>query len=301
MLENILYNTVNNAVPILLCVLGGIFAYKANVLNISLEGMMMAGAFVSLLTAGLTNNLPLAYLAAVAASLLLGGIFSFMGVYRKGNIIIIGLAINMLVPAVAGFVLRVMAVPNIALQWLNVNALKLNIPFIENVPVLGSVVSGHPPAVYAAFLLIAVMSVLMYRTRFGVHIRVIGENEDAAVSLGLKTNRYKVAAVLIGSVCCALAGTNLALERLAVYTNNMTAGRGFIAIAAIYCGRGAPVPSALYAILFGLARALSTSFGMGSGSMKIVFEIIPYAVMTIVLTVVSVIKRRKSHTRGAFV
>ncbi len=162
-----------------------------------------------------------------------------------------------------------------------------------DIPGLGALISGHTPITYIAFILIAVMSVLMYRTRFGVHVRVTGENEDAAVSLGLKTNWYKIAAVLIGSACCALAGVNLALERLAVYNNNMTAGRGFIAIAAIYCGRGAPLPSALYAVLFGLARALSTSFSVGEGAMTIIFEIIPYVVMTIVLTAVSAINRRK--------
>lgn len=298
LLNTFLYDSVYHTAPILLCVLGGIFAYKANVLNIALEGMMMAGAFLSVLLPYLTGNVALGYMAAVAGCLVLGCVFSYMAVNRKGNVIIIGLAINMLVPAIAGFVLQYMKLPNLNLSWFNVSDIKLHIPVIEDIPILGPILSGHPPITYLAFIAIAVMSVLMYRTKFGVHVRVVGENEDAAISLGLKTGWYKTIAVLIGSLCCALAGINLALERMALYTNNMTAGRGFIAIAAIYCGRGAPVPSAIYAILFGIARALAINLGLFAGPAATLFDVIPYVVMTVVLAMVSVLKNRKLRTRG---
>ena len=220
--NNIIYQSVVYLAPVLLCVLGGIFAYKANVLNIALEGMMMAGAFVSMLIANLTGSVPAGYLSAFAACLLLGLVFSLMGVTLKGNVIVIGLAINMLVPATAGFIMKIMSVPSITLQGFSTNSIVLNIPGVEHIPVLGPILSGHPPITYVAYLMIAVMSVLMYRTRFGVHVRVVGENEDTAISLGLKTDLYKIAAILIGAGCCALAGINLALERLSLYTNNMT-------------------------------------------------------------------------------
>ena len=107
--NNIIYQSVVYLAPVLLCVLGGIFAYKANVLNIALEGMMMAGAFVSMLIANLTGSVPAGYLSAFAACLLLGLVFSLMGVTLKGNVIVIGLAINMLVPATAGFIMKIMS------------------------------------------------------------------------------------------------------------------------------------------------------------------------------------------------
>lgn len=298
LLGNILYNAVYLSAPILLCVLGGIFAYKANVLNIALEGIMLAGAFVSLLVSNLTHNLWLGILAALVVCLLLGLIFSFMSVTCKGNVIVVGLAINMLVPAIAGFVLQLMNSANITLPWINVADFQINIPFIEDIPLLGRILSGHPPITYIAFLGIIVMAIVMYRTRFGVYVRVVGENEDAARSLGLKTNRYKYAAILIGALCCALAGINLSLERLAIFTNNMTAGRGFIAIAAIYCGRGAPVASAMYAIFFGIAQSLAVNLGPFAGSAATLFDVIPYVIMAVVLTVVSVVKRRKIKVRG---
>ncbi len=297
LIETFLYDSVYHTTPILLCVLGGIYAYKANVLNISLEGMMMAGAFLAVLVPHFTGNILLGYLAAVVGCVILGMVFSYMSVNRKGNVIIIGLAINMLVPAIAGFILQYMKLPNLNLSWANVNDFKINIPIIEDIPFLGSILSGHPPLTYLAFITIGIMSVLMYRTRFGVHVRVVGENEDAAVSLGLPTWKYKMIAILIGSVCCAFAGINLSLERLALYTNNMTAGRGFIAIAAIYCGRGAPLASSIYAILFGVARSLAINMGLFAGPAATLFDVIPYVVMVVVLAVVSVLKNKKVRSR----
>ena len=121
--NNIIYQSVVYLAPVLLCVLGGIFAYKANVLNIALEGMMMAGAFVSMLIANLTGSVPAGYLSAFAACLLLGLVFSLMGVTLKGNVIVIGLAINMLVPAAAGFIMKIMSVPSITLQGFSTNSI----------------------------------------------------------------------------------------------------------------------------------------------------------------------------------
>ena len=128
-LDSILYESIVYLTPTLLCVLGGIFAYKANVLNIALEGMMLAGAFVSVLVAhSHENKLFLAYLAAFAVCIFLGLVFSVLGVTLKGNVIIIGLAINMLVPAVAGFVMKLMSLASIPVKWFSTNSIMISIP-----------------------------------------------------------------------------------------------------------------------------------------------------------------------------
>ena len=299
-LESIIYESIVYLTPTLLCVLGGIFAYKANVLNISLEGMMMAGAFVSVLVAySNENKLLLAYIAAFAVCILLGLVFSFLGVTMKGNVIIIGLAINMLVPAVAGFVMKLMSLASIPVKWFSTNSIMIDIPVIKDIPIIGSILSGHPPVTYISYVLILVMYLLMYKTRFGVHVRVVGENEDAAINLGLNTKKYKTLAVLIGAGCCGLAGTDLALERLSLYTNNMTAGRGFIAIAAIYCGRGDPLKCTLYALLFSITNAVAEYYSL-LVSASLLLKVVPYVVMVVVLSVASALNRRNSRTRGAF-
>lgn len=298
LLSNILYDTVYHSAPIILCVLGGIYAYKANVLNIALEGMMLNGAFISVLTVYLTDSVVLAVLAALVTTILWGVVFSLLGITGKGNVIVIGLGINLIVPAIADFVMKRMELANISLQSVSVAKMKIHIPVIKDIPLLGKILSGHPPITYLAFIGIIFFTVLMYRTRFGVYVRVVGENEDSAISLGIRTNWYKYAAVLIGAFCCALAGINLSLERMSMYTNNMTAGRGFIAIAAIYCGQGRPIASVLYAVLFGVARSLSVNLSVFAGPAAGLFDIIPYIIMVIVLAVVSYMKYKHIKVRG---
>ena len=297
LLNSILYDTVYHSAPIILCVIGGIFAYKANVLNIALEGMMLNGAFVSVLVEYMTGSVAVAIIAAIVTTLLWGLLFSILGIC-KGNVIVIGLGINLIVPAIAKFVLKMMELANISLQNVSVADFKINIPIIQDIPVIGNILSGHPLITYLAFIGIALVAVLMYKTKFGVYVRVVGENEDSAISLGIKTKRYKYAAVLIGAFCCALAGINLSLERMCMFTNDMTAGRGFIAIAAIYCGQGRPVASSLYAILFGIARSLSVNLSVYAGPAAGMFDTIPYIIMVAVLAVVSYMKYKNVKVRG---
>jgi ABC-type uncharacterized transport system permease subunit len=297
LLSNILYDTIYHSTPIILCVIGGMFAYKANVLNIALEGMMLNGAFVATLVMFFTGSLPLAVFLAVLSTLVYGFIFSVLGISCRGNVIVVGLAINLITSAIAGFVMQIMGTANITLRNVNIANYKIHIPLIEKVPLLGSIISGHPPITYLAFIGIAGFYVLMYKTRFGIYVRVAGENEDSASSLGIKVNYYKYAAVLIGAFCCALAGVNLSVERLGLYTNDMTAGRGFIAIAAIYCGQGRPVLSSMYAILFGVARALAVNLSIYAGPASGLFDIIPYIIMVAVLAVVSVVKYKNAKER----
>ena len=298
LIHNILYDTIFHSTPIILCVIGGIFAYKANVLNIALEGMMLNGALISTLMMFFTGNLLLSIFVALITTLIYGIVFSYIGITLKGNVIIVGLAINLIASALAGFILQIMQSANISLSNVDVAAYKWNIPFIKDIPLIGAILSGHPTITYLSFAGIILAYIVMYKTRFGIYVRVVGENEDAAKSLGLKTNFYKYAAVLIGALCCALAGANLAVERLALFTNDMTAGRGFIAIAAIYCGQGRPVLSSLYAILFGIARALAVNLSIYAGPAAGLFDTIPYMIMVGVLAFVSYMKYKDVKLRG---
>ena len=295
---SILYYCVYHSAPIILAVLGGLFAYKANVLNIALEGMMLNGALFSVLTYYFTRNFAFALLVCLLTTLLYGLIFAFFGVTMKGNVIIVGLAINMMSTAVAGFILVMMKSSNIIIPEFDVNALKLNIPIIKDIPILGPILSGHPVLTYVSFLLIFLTSLLMYRTRFGVYVRVVGESEDAAKAIGLRVDLYKYAAILLGAVGCALAGMNLALDRLGLFTNSMVAARGFIALAAIYCGRGKPVQSSLYAILFGLSRSLAVNLSVYAGEASGLFDCFPYLLMIVVLGAASYVKYKNVKVRG---
>lgn len=299
-LNNILYDTIYHSAPIILCVLGGIFAYKANVLNIALEGFMLMGAFISALFVMLWGgNTILAGMVSIGVGLLLGLVFSYFTASRNGNPIITGLAINMIALSFCAFMLKVLGSANINVSSLiSVADLKIHIPLIKDIPVIGNMISGHPPLTYLAFIGIFIMWFIMYKTKLGVYVRVVGEKEEAAKSVGINSTRIKYIAILIGAVCCVLAGINLSVDRIALFTNNMTAGRGFIAIAAIYCGRGKPGASAMYALVFGAAKSLSVNLKLFAGPIAGIFEVIPYVLMVVVLVVVSVVKNRNVNERG---
>ncbi len=299
LIQNILYDTIYHATPLLLAVLGGLFAYKANVLNIGLEGMIIMGAFSSSLTIYLTGSYYVGLLVGILATLVVGLVFSFFSITMKSNFIITGFGLNLLVAAIGTFVLKYMELSNINLsKIINVNDMKISIPLINKIPILSSILSNHTMITYLAFFLIFVVYLVLYKTRFGIHLRVVGENEEAAKSVGLKSNQMKYAAILIGAVLCALAGTNMSAERLGLYTDNMVAGRGFIAIAAIYCGKADPVKSSIYAILFGLARALAINLSLFAGPISGLFDMIPYLMIVVVLFVVSYVESKKTKVRG---
>jgi Uncharacterized ABC-type transport system, permease component len=299
LVQNILYDMFYHSTPLILAVLGGLFAHKAGVLNIGLEGMMLMGAFSSALIVLLTGSLWLALLISVLLTLVLGLLFSYFSVTLKSNFIITGFGINLFVAALSSFILKFMQLANINVSSIvNVASLKIPIPFISRIPVLGNILSGHTAITYTSFILIVAASVLLYNTKFGIYVRVVGENEEAAKSVGIQVNQVKYVAVLIGAALCALAGMELSVERMALFTNNMTAGRGFIAIAAIYCGRGEPVRCALYALLFGLAKSLAINLALFAGPISGLFEIVPYLTIIGVLLMVSVLQNRNNTVRG---
>jgi len=297
--SNIVYDTVYHSAPIILCVLGGIFAYKANVLNIALEGFMLMGAFISALFVMLWGDTFIAGIISVGVGLILGLVFSYFTASKNGNPIITGLAINMIALSFCAFMLKVLGTANVNVSSVvSVADLKINIPFIENIPIVGDLISGHPPLTYVAFIGIFVMWLVMYKTKLGIYIRVVGEKEEAAKSVGINTTRIKYIAILIGALCCVLAGINLSVDRVALFTNNMTAGRGFIAIAAIYCGRGKPGASSMYALVFGFAKSLAVNLKLFAGPVAGLFEVLPYVIMVVVLVVVSIVKNRNVNERG---
>lgn len=299
LINNILYDMIYHSTPLLLAVLGGLFAYQANVLNIGLEGMMLMGAFSSALAVLLTGNLWAGLLLCLLLTLVLGLVFSYFSVTLRSNFIITGFGINLFMAALSAFILKFMRLANINVSSLiNVADLKIHLPLLAELPVIGSVLSGHTAITYTCFALIIITGLVLYHTKFGIYVRVVGENEEAAKSVGINTKTIKYGAVLVGAALCALAGMELSVTRMALFTNDMTAGRGFIAIAAIYCGRGKPVKCALYALLFGLAKSLAINLALFAGPVSGLFEIVPYLTIVVVLFMVSVLQNRNNTVRG---
>ncbi|XFA99065.1 ABC transporter permease [Candidatus Izemoplasma sp. B36] len=285
--------------PILLCTLGGLFAYKSGMINIGLEGMMLFGGFISALVIFFTGSWILGLFAAIILAILLGLLFSFFGVTKKANFIITGFAINLLATAVGKYALALLGTNDInVINDVVRERSNLDIPIIRSIPYISDIFNGQSWFTYLSFILIGVVSIIIYKTKFGTYVRVTGENEAAARSLGIKVDVIKYLAIIASAILCAFAGYNVAINQLASYTPDITAGTGFIALAAIYCGQGSPKSSALYAIIFGLSRALALNLSLRVGSIAGLLEIIPYIMIVIVLSTVAIIRERKTLYRG---
>lgn len=293
---------IRMSAPIMLCVLGGIFPHKAGVLNIAMDGMMIIGAFASVFFISLTQNVLLSIFLAVLASILLGAVFSIFSIFLKGNKIIVGLAVNMFAMSIVPFLLTTLYKNRTSLivtDIVNPVNYQLNVPLLNKIPILSDVLNFQTPLTYLAIVMIYVMWIVMYRTKFGVYVRVVGENEEAAKAVGINVISIRFFAIVISAVMAGLAGANLSVENLGMFTLGMVAFRGYIALAAIRCGKGEPVLATMFTLIFGIARALQIKLTLlvDSATASLV-ELIPYVFILIAMFITSMVDRRKIHIRG---
>jgi general nucleoside transport system permease protein len=269
--------------PLILPALGGLISDLAGSINIALEGIMLVAAFVGVVVSAYTQSWVLGVLSGILSGMLVAGILAYFHLYLQTNIILAGIAINILATGGTIFLLYILtgdkgnsstlaslAVPNI------------HIPLIKDIPFIGTVVSGHNIFVYLAFIMTAVVAVLLYRTRLGVHIRAVGENPAAADSVGINVRRTQFIALLLSGFFASLGGLVMSMAYLTLFQREMTAGRGFIALAAVYLGGRKPWGTLLAAIVFGLADALSNQFGSMNIPSQLV-QTIPYFATIIAL------------------
>ncbi len=284
--------------PIALAAVGGIFAHRAGVLNVALEGMMLLGAFAGVMFSFLTGSVLVAIVAAIIAAVLLGFVFSFFGITMKGNVIITGLAINTIVLGLTAYILQVFFGQRGVFSNEKIVGLEpIDIPILREIPILGDILNNQTPMVYVSILALAAAHFVLYHTKLGLYIRTVGEKEEAAHSVGLPVNRLKYISVLLGSVLCGLAGINIALENVTMFVENMTTGRGFIAIAAIFSGQGTPIGTFIFSFLFGFADALQIRF-QDLNVPGAFIQMIPFLFIVIVLTIVGMITLRGKTSRG---
>lgn len=296
MMENILsllHTTLRMTTPIALAALGGLLGHRAGVLNVALEGMMLSSAFTSVIVSYFTGSYLIGVTLGISSSLVWGLIFSLFGITLKGNLTIIGLAINTLVAGIASYILQTAFGQRGTFSNAQIVGSKpIDIPLLGKIPILGDILNNHTPIVYISLITVFLIHYLVFHTKLGVYIRTVGEMEEAADSVGLSANKIKYTAILIGSILCGLAGANISLENVTMYVENMTAGRGFIALAAIYSGGGTAFGTYLFSLLFGLADALQIRL-QNINIPGTFVQMIPYLSIVLVLIVIGFIKKRK--------
>jgi general nucleoside transport system permease protein len=262
-------STVRLATPLLLACLAGLFSERAGIFDIGLEGKMLFAAFFSGAIAAVTGSAWIGLIAAIFASLVLSVIHGLASITFRGNQLISGVAINFLA---AGLTVVV------AQDWFgqggrtpsltgDARFAPITLPFAEGlgaVPILGPIyrdlLSGHTILVYVAFACVPLTWWVLYRTRFGLRLRAVGEAPEAVDTAGISVVRLRYSAVIICGVLCGIAGAYLATALQAGFVKDMTAGRGYIALAALIFAKWRPWYALWATLLFGLLQAVALRF-----------------------------------------
>ncbi|GAA2111284.1 ABC transporter permease [Actinomadura alba] len=277
--------------PILLAALGGALCQRAGVFNISLEGMMLVGCFSAVTGSWFTGSAWLGVLVAVAATTAFSLVLAVGSVSLKADAIVLGVAMNLLAVGLTAFLLRTVFGVQGAFSDPELKGLgAVGLPGLDDVPYVGDVLGGQSPLVYLSWVAVAVAAVFLSRHAWGLRLRGVGERPDAALSLGVSVTKYQYAAVLASGTLCGLAGAQLALGNVTLFSENMTSGRGWIAVVAVMLGRAAPVGVLLAALLFGIVEALGFRL-QGQGLPQQAADAAPYLV-TLVALFLSTARRR---------
>ncbi|GHV95934.1 ABC transporter permease [Spirochaetia bacterium] len=261
--------------PLLFAATGGLFCELAGMLNIALEGLLLAGAFSAVAAFYYTGSLTAALAAAVMVSVFLAFILAFTTLTLRSNVFITGLAANLLASGGA------IVLSHYLFDTRGVVALR-DIPYLPGI-------AGYSIYMYASWLLVIISALVIYKTPFGYRLRACGKHAEALSSLGLRPDVYRLAAFLISGFCCGIGGSFLSLN-LGAFVPNMSAGKGWIALVVIFLGGRKPQGLVIAAFVFGLAEAFS-NYAQGQLNVPADFILaIPYIFTLLVMIAVSAAK-----------
>ncbi len=255
----LLQSSVRLATPYVLGALAAIIASRAGVLNLAIEGKMLLGAFIAVTVLYKTGLDPaVGVLAAAVAGGLLGLVFALLYLRIKINLIILALAVNLFISNATVFFMRVSfdAFGTLADPSIN-NLPTLQLPLISSIPYVGPLLGNYNAVVYLSWIMVFVVWVILFRTQFGRHIRAVGENKEAAESVGINVTRVQIFALTLSGMLAGIAGAFLSIGVLSQFVENMTAGRGWTAITISLFAFERPIPAFITALFFGLSEALS--------------------------------------------
>ena len=267
--------TVRTAVPLGLAAFGELLVQRTGLINIGLEGAILAGAFGALVGAS-AGGVGLGFAASVAAGLLIAALFAVCVIWIRADQIITGTALTLLSVGATGTLYRALYGSSGAALGISTSE-PLAVPGLSSLPVIGAALFAQPPITYVAYVIAPVLAWWLMRTHAGLALRAIGERPEAAEAAGIAVDRVRLLAVLAGGGLGGLAGGTLVLAQAGTFVEGMSAGRGFIAIAIVVLGRWTPFGVAAGALLFGGASALQYAFqAMGWNAPYQVFLVVPY-------------------------
>lgn len=272
------------ASPLIFAALGGIVSERAGVFAVGLEGMMLFGAFTGVLGAYVFGSVWLGVLSSILGGGLIALLLAIATVSFRADQIVCTIALNIFSFGITSFLLRVIFGTGAAATTKVATMQALPIPFLEQMPFFGPVLFRQPPLTYLAYVFIPLTAVLLFRTAWGLNIRAVGENPKAAHAVGISPWTTRYLSVVISGGLAGLGGAVLSLQQVGFFTENMTEGRGFIALAAMIFGRWNPWATGAASLLFGSAEALQLriqAFGLPLSSHIVLM--VPYIIAILAL------------------
>ena len=267
--------TIRTATPLALAALGELLVERAGLINLGLEGAILAGAFGSLVGAA-AGGIVWGYVGAMCGGLLIASLFAAFVVWLRADQIITGTAITLLSAGATGTLYRAFYGASGAALSTPTSA-PIAVPGLSHIPVLGAALFMQPFMTYVAYLLVPLLAWWVGSTHAGLALRAVGERPEAAEAAGIRVARVRLFAILVGGLLGGLAGGTLVLAQAGTFAEGMSAGRGFIAVAIVVLGRWQPLGVALAALVFGAASALQFAFqAMGWHAPYQIFLVTPY-------------------------
>lgn len=270
---------ISSGTPLLFAVLGGILIERSGIIQLGAEGLMLMGAVLACLTYIRTGSLWLALLASLAVCALLGLVHAFLSVTLRTNQIVSGLAMTLFGSGLSAYLGK-----SVSGQPLPGAVPKLDMPWLEGVPVLGPIFAHLDLLTWFSFMLVILLHLYIHRTSWGLHLRAIGDNPEAADVMGIPVQAFRYGYVVIGTMLIGLAGADMLLVYTPTWTEGMTAGRGWIAIALIIFARWNPVRALFCAYFFGALDSIGFRIQLAGSEIPSYFlKMIPYIVTILVL------------------
>jgi len=260
-LPGLLVGALGLSVPLVFGALGGVISERVGVVNIAIEGQFLAGAFTSALIASLTGSPWVGLVGALVAGVLVSFILAAFSIKYLVDQVIVGVVINAFISGLTGFLYSQVLSPNETTLNVGVRFPKIEIPLLHQIPVIGPVFFEQTVVVYLAYVAVAVVTFALFKTRWGLRLRAVGEHPQAADTVGINVSSTRFWNVSLAGAIAGLGGAYFTLDAVGPFTKDMTAGAGYIALAAVIFGRWDPIRATLAALLFGFASNLQNTLG----------------------------------------
>jgi simple sugar transport system permease protein len=270
------------ATPLIFAAMGGILCERSGVINIGLEGMMLMGAFFGIFGADLTGSWPLGALIGMAAGGLLAVVHAFFCISLRADQVVSGFALNLLALGITGYVF-IFHYGDQGTPSDIPRSGRVDLPLIEDIPFVGEAIGHASPFTWLALLLVPALAFWLFRTPQGLRLRSVGEKPRAADTVGIRVLRTRYLAVIASGLLAGLGGVYLSVAFVGSFNENLTSGRGYIALAAVIFGSWRPLGALAAALLFGFSSALAQRLPEFSESGAQLFKALPYVLTLIVV------------------